>query len=106
MEINELVVPLGEDAKGILEEGDDDKETANGRKEAVNSGQVSDAKLGVSELVHRPFNHLRSFRSVLVGVGRRPVRHRVKTRPATSRAHTASRDKRGKIAMERYRRTA
>lgn len=43
MEINELVVPLGEDAKGILEEGYDNKETANGRKEAVNSGQVSDA---------------------------------------------------------------
>jgi len=31
VQVGELVTPLGDDAQGILEEGDDDEETANRR---------------------------------------------------------------------------
>jgi len=31
VQVGELVAPLGDDAQGILEEGDDDEETANRR---------------------------------------------------------------------------
>jgi hypothetical protein len=41
MEIDELVVPLCEDADGILEEGDDDKEAANGGEIAIEQEQLA-----------------------------------------------------------------
>ena len=31
-EIQQLVTPLGDDAEGILQEGDDDQEASNGRQ--------------------------------------------------------------------------
>ena len=35
MEVDELVVPLCEDADGVLDEGNDDKEAANGGEIAI-----------------------------------------------------------------------
>lgn len=35
VQVGELVAPLGDDAQGILEESDDDEETANGRDVAA-----------------------------------------------------------------------
>ena len=40
VKVGELVVPLGDDAQGILEEGDDDEESANRRDITANQASV------------------------------------------------------------------
>lgn len=51
VQVGELVTPLGDDAQGILEEGDDDEETANGRDVTRwPSQQLQEASSAKSEL--------------------------------------------------------
>ena len=47
VQVGELVTPLSDDAQGILEEGDDDEETANRRD--VTRSQISNCKKATSE---------------------------------------------------------